>query len=59
MKEKRTKKAHPESLTARQKKELAALAALPDNKIDTREMREVRDWLSAKRGVFYRPTRRA
>ena len=55
MKEERMKKANSKSLTAQQAKELAALAALPDNKIDTREMPEVRDWSNAKRGLFYRP----
>ncbi len=33
-------------------KELTALAALPDDKIDMREMPEVRDWSNAKRGLF-------
>ena len=54
MKAKRTK-ARSKPFTARQKKELAALAALPDGKIDTREMPEVHDWSNAKRGLFYRP----
>ena len=49
------KKASSKPLTAKQKKELAALARLPDNKIDTRTIPEVRDWSGAKRGVFYRP----
>jgi len=49
------KKASSKPLAAQQKKELAALAALPDGKIDTREMPEVRDWSNAKRGLFYRP----
>lgn len=51
------KKARSKPLTAQQKKELAALAALPDSKIDTREMPEVRDWSNAKRGLFYRPVK--
>ncbi len=51
------KKAPSKSLTARQKKELAALAALPEDKIDTREIPEVRDWSNAKRGLFYRPVK--
>ena len=37
--------------------ELAALAALPDNQIDTSEAPEVLDWSGAKRGVFYRPVK--
>jgi uncharacterized protein (DUF4415 family) len=52
------KKARSRPLTARQKKELAALAALPDDKIDTRSVPEVRDWSNAKRGLFYRPVKR-
>lgn len=42
-------------LSAKQRAELDALAALPDDRIDTREMPEVRDWSGAKRGLFYRP----
>ena len=51
------KKASSKPLSAQQKKELAALAGLPDSKIDTREMPEVRDWSNAKRGLFYRPVK--
>jgi uncharacterized protein (DUF4415 family) len=51
------KKVSSKPLTARHKKELAALAALPEDKIDTREMPEVRDWSNAKRGLFYRPVK--
>ena len=42
-------------LTAAQKAELAALAALPEDQIDTRDIPEQRDWSGARRGVFYRP----
>jgi hypothetical protein len=49
------KKARSRPLTAAQKKELAAPARLPDDKIDTRSIPEVKDWPRAKRGVFYRP----
>ncbi len=45
-------------LTAEQKAELDALAALPDEQIDTREMPEVRDWSGARRGALYRPIKR-
>ena len=51
------KKAGSKPLTAKQKKELAALARLPDDKIDTRATPEVKDWSGAKRGVFYRPVK--
>ena len=49
------KKGTSKPLTAKQKKELTALARLPDNKIDTRTIPEAGDWSGAKRGVFYRP----
>jgi uncharacterized protein (DUF4415 family) len=42
-------------LSPKQKAELKVLAALRDDAIDTREMPEIRDWTSAKRGLFYRP----
>lgn len=51
------KKAGSRPLTAKQKKELAALARLPDADIDTRAIPEVKDWSGAKRGVFYRPVK--
>lgn len=49
------KKVGSKPLMAKQKKELAALARLPDDEIDTRATPEVKDWSGAKRGVFYRP----
>ena len=45
------------SLTAKQRAELAALDRLPDDKIDTRSLPEVRDWGGARRGLFYRPVK--
>ena len=42
-------------LTLEQRQELAALAALPDDRIDTTDAPEAKDWSQAKRGVFYRP----
>jgi uncharacterized protein (DUF4415 family) len=51
------KKVTSKPLAAKQRAELAALAKLPDDRIDTREMPEVRDWTGAKRGVFYRPVK--
>jgi len=44
-----------QKLTAEQKKQIAALAALPDEAIDTSDIPEILDWSNAKRGVFYRP----
>lgn len=51
------KRASSKPLTASQKKELAALADLPDDKIDTRSVSEVKNWSGARRGVFYRPVK--
>lgn len=45
------------SLTRKQRAELRALAALPDDEIDTGDIPEVTDWSGAKRGVFYRPVK--
>jgi uncharacterized protein (DUF4415 family) len=45
-------------LTAEQKTELDALAALPEERIDTSEMPEVRDWSAARRGALFRPVKR-
>jgi uncharacterized protein (DUF4415 family) len=49
------KKGRSERLTPTQQAELAALAALPDDQIDTRDIPEVRDWSGAQRGLFFRP----
>src|SRR6202451_360616 len=48
-------------LTPRQKKELAALAALPDRQIDTSDIPELPPgaWKDAVRGRFYRPVKQA
>ena len=40
---------------AAQMAELTALAALPDEAIDTTDAAEILDWSDAKRGLFYRP----
>jgi uncharacterized protein (DUF4415 family) len=45
-------------LTPEQKAELEALAALPDDRIDTAAIPEQRDWSGARRGVFFRPVKR-
>lgn len=42
-------------LTEQQKQELAQLAAMPDEDIDTSDSTEITDWSDAKRGQFYRP----
>ena len=37
--------------------ELAALEALPDDRINTTDVPELLDWSDARRGVFYRPVK--
>lgn len=51
------KKDNSKPLTAAQKPELEALAVLPEGKINTREMPEVRNWEGARRGQFFRPVK--
>ena len=51
------KKANSDELTAKQRRELRALAALSDARIDTSDIPEIRDWSGAKRGLFYRPVK--
>ena len=51
------KKTNFKALTAKQRGQLKALAALPDKSIDTVSVPEVRDWAGAKRGVFFRPVK--
>ena len=40
-------------------KELAELAALPDEKIDFSDIPEIRDWSGWVRGKFYRPVKKS
>ena len=49
--------ASSKKLTPEQQAELDALAALPDERIDTGDAPEVRDWSGARRGLFYRPVK--
>lgn len=51
-------KGRSDPLSPEQKAELQALAALPDEQIDTTEMPEVVDWSGARRGALYRPIKR-
>jgi uncharacterized protein (DUF4415 family) len=55
------KRSSPKALTASQKRELAALAALPDSQIDTFDIPELplRVWKDAVRGRLYRPVKQA
>jgi uncharacterized protein (DUF4415 family)/uncharacterized DUF497 family protein len=57
MSAKHTKKAPSKALTASQSREIAALAKLSEDEIDTGEIPEVRDWSDAERGRFYRPVK--
>lgn len=57
----RTKQVPGRSLTAKQKRELAAIAALPDDQIDTSDIPELPPsaWKDAVRGRFYRPVKQS
>jgi uncharacterized protein (DUF4415 family) len=52
------KKGIADQLTPEQQAEIDALAALPDDKIDTKDMPEGRDWSGARRGLFFRPIKK-
>ena len=45
------------NLTPEQEAELVALAAMPDEQIDTQNIPEVSDWSGAERGAFFRPVK--
>jgi uncharacterized protein (DUF4415 family) len=51
------KKKTSKPLTPAQLAELTALAALPEDAIDTSDAPEMVDWTGAKRGLFYRPVK--
>lgn len=55
MKGEHTKKMTSDKLTPEQQAELAELAAMPDEEIDTQDIPELSDWHHAERGKFYRP----
>ncbi len=62
MSEKLTKQAHSEALARAREAmspellaQLRAVAALPDDRINTDDIPEVRDWSGAVRGKFYQP----
>lgn len=44
-------------LTSEQKADLEALAAMPDDQINTRSIPEQPDWRGARRGLFFRPVK--
>jgi len=49
------KTASSNTLTARQRRELDALIALPEEQFDTTDIPEQLDWSGARRGVFFSP----
>jgi|SRR5271163_898574 len=58
-KNRKVKRTSGNGLTKKQKKELVALAALPDDQIDTSDIPELPPgaWKDAVRGRFYRPVK--
>lgn len=52
------KKERSNPVLAELQAEIDALAALPDDRIQTDDIPEVRDWSNAKRGILYRPGKR-
>lgn len=53
--EKRRVRSAGSTMSARERKELAALAKMPDSAIDTSDIPEITDWSKAQVGRFYRP----
>jgi uncharacterized protein (DUF4415 family) len=53
--EKRRARNAVSTMSARERKELAALAKMPDSAIDTSDIPEITDWSKAQVGRFYRP----
>ena len=51
-------KAISKKLTGEQKAEIEALAALPEEEIDTSDIPEILDWTDARRGLLYRPVKK-
>jgi hypothetical protein len=51
------KKAIPSAISETRRSELEALAALPDDQINTRALPEQLDWSGARRGVFFVPSK--
>jgi uncharacterized protein (DUF4415 family) len=52
------KETHMKKVSKKVRKELEALAKLPDDQIDLSDIPEVKDWSGAVRGLFYRPVKR-
>lgn len=54
----RMKKGNPKPLSQKLRAEAKALAAMPENEIDTSEMTEIADWRGALRGDLFRPIKK-
>lgn len=52
------KKGSSNSISSAQAAELQALAELPDDRINTRDLPEQRNWSGARRGGFFRPIKK-
>ena len=52
------KKEASKPFTAAQRADLAALKAMPDGQINTKDIPEQTDWKNAERGMFYRPVKK-
>jgi uncharacterized protein (DUF4415 family)/uncharacterized DUF497 family protein len=52
------KKTASKPLTATQRADLDALAKLPDDQINTRDIPEQLDWSGARRGMLYKPVKK-
>ena len=48
-------KANSRRLTAEQRAEIEALTALPEERINAKDIPEQRDWSGARRGALFRP----
>ena len=46
-------------ISKKARKEINALAKLPDEQIDLSDIPEVKDWSGAVRGMFYRPIKKS
>jgi uncharacterized protein (DUF4415 family) len=52
------KKENSNPKTPAQEAELKALAALPEDQINTRDIPEQKNWSGARRGLFFRPVKK-
>lgn len=52
------KKGTFDRVSPEQQSEIAALTALDEDKIDTGDIPEQREWTGARRGLFFRPIKR-